>query len=75
MGQSSIQHTTLNKLNITKQTFLNIHHFPSTLVLPKYQNPFRDLFLNPFLFGLTISAVFNIDCEFQYHSLFKQGLS
>ena len=36
------------------------------------------LFLNPaypaaFLFGLRISALFN-DCEFQYHSLFKQGL-
>ena len=39
MGQSSIQHTTLNQLNITKQTFLNIYHFPSTLVLLKYQNP------------------------------------
>ena len=40
MGQSSIQHTTLNQLNITKQIFLNIYHFPSTLVLLKYQDPF-----------------------------------
>ena len=37
------------------------------------------LFLNPahpaaFLFGLRVSALFN-DCELQYHSLFKQGLS
>ena len=29
-GQSSIQHTTLNQLNITKQIFLNRYHFPST---------------------------------------------
>ena len=41
----------------------------------------ENLFLNPaylaaFLFGLKISAVFNMDCEFQYHySLFKQVLS
>ena len=40
MEQSSIQHTTINQLNITKQIFLNIYHFPSTLVLMKYQDPF-----------------------------------
>ena len=38
MEQSSIQHT-INQLNITKQIFLNIYHFPSTLVLLKYQDP------------------------------------
>ena len=27
IGKSSIQHTTLNQLSITKQTFLNIYHF------------------------------------------------
>ena len=27
---SSIQHTTFNQLNITKQIFLNTYHFPST---------------------------------------------
>ena len=40
MGESSIQHTALNQLNITKQISLNIYHFPSTLVLLKYQDPF-----------------------------------
>ena len=40
IGQSSIQHATLHQLNITKQIFLNIYHFPSTLVLLKYQDPF-----------------------------------
>ena len=41
-GQSSIQHITLNQLNITitKQIFLNIYYFPSILALLKYQNPF-----------------------------------
>ena len=49
IGQSSIQHTTLNQLNIPKQVFLNIYHFPSTLVSSKYQDPFiwNMLFLNP----------------------------
>ena len=37
-----MQHTTLNQLNIKKQIFLNIYHFPSTLVLLKYQDPFRE---------------------------------
>ena len=40
IGQSSIQHATLNQLNITKQIFLNIYHFSSTSVLLKYQDPF-----------------------------------
>ena len=68
-------------MNITKQIFLNIYHVLSTLVLLKYQDPFRESILNhaylaAFLFGLKISAVFNMNCEFQYHySLFKQGLS
>ena len=35
-----MQHTAFNQLNITKQIFLNIYHFPSTLVLLKYQDPF-----------------------------------
>ena len=39
-GKSSMQHTTLNQLNITKQTFLGIYRFPSTFVLSKYQDPF-----------------------------------
>ena len=33
IGQSSIQHTTFNQLNITKQIILNICNFPTTLVL------------------------------------------
>ena len=40
LGQSSIQHATLNQLNITKQIFQNIYIFPSTLILLKYQDPF-----------------------------------
>ena len=40
VGQSSIQHATLNQLNITKQIFLNIYQFSSTLILLKYQDPF-----------------------------------
>ena len=40
MGQTSIQRITLNQLNITKQIFLNIYQFPSTLVLLKYQDSF-----------------------------------
>ena len=40
IGQSLIQHTTVNQLNITKQISLNIYHFPSTLVLLKYQDTF-----------------------------------
>ena len=40
IGQSSIQHATLNQLNITKQIFLNIYYFPLTSVLLKYQDPF-----------------------------------
>ena len=39
IGQSSMHHITLNQLNITKQIFLHIYHFPSTLVLLKYQDP------------------------------------
>ena len=36
-----IINTTCNtQLNTTKQLFLNIYHFPSILVLLKYQNPF-----------------------------------
>ena len=27
IGQSSIQHTAINQLSITKQIFLNIYHF------------------------------------------------
>ena len=37
---TSIQHATLNQVNITKRIFLNMYHFPSTLVLLKYQDPF-----------------------------------
>ena len=33
IGQSSIQHTTFNQLNITKQIILNTYNFPTTLVL------------------------------------------
>ena len=39
MGQSSIQHTTFNQLNNAKQIFPNLYHFPSRLVLMKYQDP------------------------------------
>ena len=39
IGQSSIQHTTVNQLNVAKQIFLNIDHFPSTIILLKYQDP------------------------------------
>ena len=42
IGQSSIQHATLNQLNITKQTSLNIYHFPSKLVLLKYQDSYKE---------------------------------
>ena len=42
IGQSSIQHTTLNQLNITKQIFPNKYHFPSTSVLLKYQDSFME---------------------------------
>ena len=35
-----IKTTYNNQLNITKQIFLNIYHFPSTLVLLKHQDPF-----------------------------------
>ena len=42
IGQPSIQHTTLNQLNITKQIFLNMYHFPSKLVLMKHQDPFTE---------------------------------
>ena len=38
-GKSSIQHATLNQLNIAKHIFLNIYHFPSILVSLK-QDPF-----------------------------------
>ena len=40
IGQLSIQHTSLNQLNITKQIFLNMYHFPWTSVLLKYPDPF-----------------------------------
>ena len=42
LGQSSIQHATLNQQNITKQTSLNIYHFPSKLVLLKYQDSYKE---------------------------------
>ena len=42
LGQSSIQHATLNQLNITKQTSLNIYHFSSKLVLLKYQDSYKE---------------------------------
>ena len=62
--QSSIQHLTLNQLNITKQIFLNIYNLPSTLVLLKYQVHLQYAILTPaylagFLLGLRISALFN----------------
>ena len=66
IGQSSIQHTKLNQLNITKQIFLNIYHFSSTLVLLKYQiHLLNTLFLNPaylaaLLFELRVSAPLSI---------------
>ena len=34
-------------MNITQETFLNLYHFSSTLVLFKYQDPFGERFLNP----------------------------
>ena len=79
-GQLSIQCTTLNQLNVTKQIFLNIYHFPSTLALLKYQDPFIEyaIFESCLLQPSCLSSEFQyylIDCEFQYHSLFKQGLS
>ena len=37
-----MQNKTLNQLNITKQIYLNIYHYPSTLVLLKCQDPFRE---------------------------------
>ena len=40
MGNHQYNITTLHQLNITKQIFLNIYHFPSTLVPLKYQDPF-----------------------------------
>ena len=64
--QSSIQYTTLNQLNITKQTFLNIYHFPSTLVLLKYQDPFIEY---P-IFESCLSCSFScLSSEFQHYSL------
>ena len=42
IDQSSIQHLTLNRLNITKPIFLNMYHFLSTLVLLKYHDPFLE---------------------------------
>ena len=50
IGQSSIQHIyiySLNQMNITQEIFLNLYHFSSTLVLFKYQDLFREQFLNP----------------------------
>ena len=38
--QSPIQQLTPNSMNITNQIFLNIYHFPLTLVLLKYQDQF-----------------------------------
>ena len=81
MGQLSIQHTTLNELNITKQIYLNINYFPSTLVLLKYQDPFMESIFEFCLsctFLVCLGSGFQhylIDCGFQYHSLFKQDLS
>ena len=69
---TSIQHATLNQVNITKQIFLNIYCFPSTLVLLKYQDPFIE-------YDILVWALefqhYSVGCEFQYHSLLKQGLS
>ena len=42
IDQSSIQHLTLNRLNITKPIFLNMYHFSSTLVLLKCHDPFLE---------------------------------
>ena len=57
-----MQHITINQLNITEQILLNIYHFPSTLVLLKYQDPFIEYaILNLLLqlsFGLRILALF-----------------
>ena len=81
IGQSSIQHTILNQLNITKQIFLNIDHFSSTLVLLKYQDPFIECPNFESCFFLQLSCLGSefqhhlMDWEFQYHSIFKQGLS
>ena len=52
IDQSSIQHLTLNRLNITKPIFLNVYHFWSTLVLLKY----HDLFLEYAIFESCLSC-------------------
>ena len=69
--QSSIQHSTLNQLNITKQIFLNIYHFPSTLILSKYQDPLYRMYYFWILLNLQLSCLgsefqqYSMDCEFQ----------
>ena len=73
LGQSSIQHATLNQLNITKQTSLNIYHFPSKLVLLKYQDSYKEyaIFESYLSWNLLVSAqnfsTIQMDCEFQYY--------
>ena len=82
--QSSIQHTTFNQLNITKQIFINMYHFPSTLLFLTYQDSFIEYAIyrirQIILLILQLSCLssefqhYSMDCEFQCHSLFKQGL-
>ena len=49
--QSSIQNTIFNQLNLTKQIFLHIYHFPSTQILLKYQDSFRESISKSCFFG------------------------
>ena len=64
IGQASIQTYNTQSSQYSKQIFLNIYHFPSTLlVLLKYPDPFvESIFescsLPAFLFELRISALF-----------------
>ena len=65
---------------LTSHYFKGWYHFPSTLALLKYQNPFTVSYFWILLISQLscLGSEFqhdSVDCEFQHHTLFKQRLS
>ena len=64
---------------LTGHYFKHWYHFPSTLVLLEYQNPFTVCYFWILLIS-QLSCLdsefqhYSTDCEFQHHAPFKQGL-
>ena len=77
--QSSIQHTTLNQMNITRHNSKYISFFININLIDISKSIYRICYFRILLI-LQLSRLspefqhYSMDCEFQCHSLFKQGM-